>query len=438
MQVLLNPIGSIGDLHPYLGLGSALRQRGHAVTLIANPYYEKLIRKTGLDYVPLGTPEDLEGFWRDPKMWRPWTGWKVSLDWSVIRPMRQAYQAIADRYVPGQTVVAGPGWAFGARIAQDKLGVPMATLHLGADKFQSVHQSPRMPPPMWLPDWMPRPLKALQFWIADTVFTDPLLGPRTNAFRAELGLPAVRRLVGRWWHSPLRVIGMFPAWFSPPQPDWPPQTLLTGFPLWDGGESGTVPEEVRQFVEAGEPPLVFTFGTANQHTRAFFRAAVEACRRLGRRGMLITKFPEDVPGDLPEQVRHVSYVPFSYLLPRCAVLIHHAGTGTTAQGLAHGVPQLVAPMVFGQPQNGACLVRLGVARALRPGAFRGPAVTRALQQLLGSSTVTDRCRELAAKFQEAANPIEQTCDLLEQLAGTDGRRDGPPPARSPGAAHRPA
>jgi UDP:flavonoid glycosyltransferase YjiC (YdhE family) len=419
MRFLLNPIGSIGDVHPYLGIGAALLKRGHEVTVIANPYYEKLIRKVGLDHAPLGTVEDLEGFWRDPKMWQPWHAWKVSLDWSVIRPMRPAYEIIASRYVPGRTVVAGPGWAFGARIAQERLGVPMASLHLGADKFQSIHESPRMPPPMWLPDRMPRVLKAMQYWIADAAFTDPLLAPATNAFRKELGLPPVRRLVGRWWHSPQRVIGMFPDWFCPPQPDWPAQTLVTGFPLWDQSEVVDIPRDLSEFVESGDPPVVFTFGTANKHTRRFFHESAEACRRSGRRGILITRFADDLPASLPDGVRHFPYVPFGYLLPRAAAMVHHAGTGTTAQGLANGLPQIVVPMAFGQPQNAFRLDRLGVGRSLSIRGFRATAVSRWLDRFLDSPQVTARCRELARRF-ENRQPIEETCDLLEQLAGTDG------------------
>ena len=352
-------------------------------------------------------------------MWQPWHAWKVSLDWSVLRPMRPAYEIIASRYVPGRTVVAGPGWAFGARIAQERLGVPTASLHLGADKFQSIHESPRMPPPMWLPDRMPRVLKAMQYWIADAAFTDPLLAPATNAFRKELGLPPVRRLVGRWWHSPQRVIGMFPDWFCPPQPDCPAQTLVTGFPLWDQSEVVDIPRDLSEFVESGDPPVVFTFGTANKHTRRFFHESAEACRRSGRRGILITRFADDLPASLPDGVRHFPYVPFGYLLPRAAAMVHHAGTGTTAQGLANGLPQIVVPMAFGQPQNAFRLDRLGVGRSLSIRGFRATAVSRWLDRFLDSPQVTARCRELARRF-ENRQPIEETCDLLEQLAGTDG------------------
>jgi UDP:flavonoid glycosyltransferase YjiC (YdhE family) len=170
--------------------------------------------------------------------------------------------------------------------------------------------------------------------------------------------------------------------------------------------------------------LVFTFGTANQHTRGFFRAAAEACRRLGRRGILITKYAEDLPDGLPDGVRHFSYVPFGYLLPRAAVLVHHAGTGTTAQGLAAGIPQLVTPMTFGQPQNAASLVRLGVGISISHRAFRSQRVADLLQRLLTAPSVAERCRDLARRFQ-GVNPLEQTCELLEQMAGSDAAAHAP-------------
>lgn len=129
MNFLLHPLGSIGDVNPYLGIGVALRKRGHQVTVIANPYFEPMVREVGLDFVPVGTAAELQEYWANPDMWHPWKHWKMSLDYCALRVMRQSHEIIAERYVPGETVVAAPGWAFGARIAHDKLGVPLATLH---------------------------------------------------------------------------------------------------------------------------------------------------------------------------------------------------------------------------------------------------------------------------------------------------------------------
>ena len=416
MHFLLVPIGSFGDVSPYLDIGETLRRRGHAVTIIGNSYFEPLVRQCGLEFVELAPAAELEEFYSNPLAWHLTKSWKLALEWGALRHMRALYQIIADRYRPGATVVAGPCMAFGARLAQEKLGVPMASIHLEPDKFRSLNAMPVMPPPLVLSDWVPRISKRVQLWIADRLVIDRFLGPAVNSFRAELGLPPAKRFVAQWWHSPQRVIAMFPPWYCPPQPDWPPNTELVGFPLADRGQATEVPEEASRYLDSGDPPVVFTPGTSNQHAVPFFAAAAEACRLLGRRGMLLTKHPEQLPRDLPDGVRRFEYVPFRYLLARAAALVHHAGIGTTAYGLAAGIPHVVMPMAFSQPDDAARLVRLGVGASLPPRAFTGPALARALDRLLTSPEVARCCRELAAHF-PGSRPIERACDLLEKLPG---------------------
>jgi UDP:flavonoid glycosyltransferase YjiC (YdhE family) len=275
-------------------------------------------------------------------------------------------------------------------------------------------------PGLFMPDWLPRFAKRFQYWLADALIIDRILTRGLNAFRAEVGLPPVCDLTGGWWHSPQRVLGLFPDWYAPPQPDWPPQVRLTGFPLYDERELHDLPAELTEFLNGGEPPIVFTPGSAMRHGHAFFEAAVEACRLLGRRGLLLTRFPEHLPASLPESVRHFSYVPFSQVLPRAAALVHHGGIGTTAQGLAAGIPQLVMPLAHDQPDNAARLRRLGVARSLQPRAFRAAAVARALESLLTSPDVAARCRDYAGRIRES-RPLEEASRLVEELAGTDVR-----------------
>ena len=78
----------------------------------------------------------------------------------------------------------------------------------------------------------------------------------------------------------------------------------------------------------GGPPIVFTSGSWMSVGRRFFEASAEACRRLGRRGVLLTPNREEVPEGLPEGVAHFEFVPFSYLLPRAAAIVHTGGIGT--------------------------------------------------------------------------------------------------------------
>src|SRR5207253_413252 len=133
-------------------------------------------------------------------------------------------------------------------------------------------------------------------------------------------------------------------------------------------------------------------GSAMKQGKAFFAAAVEACVKLGRRGMLLTRFPEQVPSPLPDGIRHFEYVPFSQVFPRAAAVVHHGGIGTTAQALAAAVPQLVMHMAHDQPDNAARVLRLGVGRPISPKAFRAPAVAKALHALSSSPEIAERCR----------------------------------------------
>ena len=125
---------------------------------------------------------------------------------------------------------------------------------------------------------------------------------------------------------------MFPDWFAEVQPDWPPQVKLTGFPLYDERGTTEVPAGVSKFLDSGEPPVVFVAGSGNQQAERFFRAAVDGCARSGCRGLLLTRYPAQVPTTLPTTVRHFDYVPLSQVLPRAAVFVHHGGIGLGAAG----------------------------------------------------------------------------------------------------------
>ena len=429
MRIVLVPVGSAGDVHSFVGVALALRARGHDVTVITSAYFAPLIERVGLRLVPFGTVEQFDTVTEHPDLWNQWRGLEVIAS-AVKLGTPELYQLVAREVADGDAVLVAGGLAMVARIAHDALGIPLVTLHLQPQCFFSVHDSPVMHPWLTSINRFPRPIKRLLFALADRM-ADRVMAPAANHLRAELGLPPVRHIVSRWWHSPQRVIGLFPDWFAPPQPDWPSQTVLTGFPLYDERGVTDLPPGLEAFCrdaeDAGKPPIVFAPGSGNRQAERFFEAAADACHRIGRRGILLTRFPAQLPRRLPELVRHFDYVPLSVALPRAAALVHHGGIGTAAQGLASGRPQLVMPMTFDQPDNASRLGRLGVARTLRPAAFTGPAVARELETLLGSDDVARSCDEVARRF-EGADPITRTCELIEEMGGT--RRVEPPPGAS--------
>ena len=422
MRVLLVSIGTAGDLLPFIALGKALRARGHEVTVLGNGFFRAVAEKECLGFVEVCSAEE------HVKRARQRSNWDVRRSFreggrNLLEDMPRVYEAVAAHYVPGETVVAAAGMMFGARVAQEKLGLPLATIHLYPLCFRSIHDKNTWP---W---WMPLMMRRALFRIIERGI-DRHFGVEINAFRSHLGLAPVSQVLSRWWSSPQLVLGLFPEWLSRPQPDWPAHTLLTGFPLYDTLQPFTAERELDEFLSAGAAPVVFSHSSAVLDAHRFFAASVAIAQSLGRRAVLLTPQGDQVPQPLPPGVCHFPFVPHSHLLPRAAALVHHGGIGTAFQALAAGIPQLIVPVFLDQPDNGRRLKQLGVAETVRRGAYCPREVSRKLERLLRSEEVSASCREYAARCQQA-HAAENACVALERLFAVGGR--GGSDARHAGA-----
>ena len=436
-KFIISAIGSYGDVYPMVGLGAALGRRGHVVKLITNPYFADHVAAAGLELLPIGTRENYVELTQHPDLWRPIRGPKLIMKHATVRFLRPIYDLIRAHHVPGETVIGAHALDLGSRVAAEKLGAPVAAVVFAPALIWSLHDSPRIKGAVSGPR-VPRWLKLLQYWASDRLFVLPLVGAELNGLRRELGLSPVRRVFGKFMYQCDMLLGLFPDWFGPPQPDWPANARLVGFPLWDAPGSisagsvpisaGSVPifcsekmgtdpfarNDLEEFLSADSPPIAFSPGSANREAQPFFAAAVDACQRLGRRGILLTKYADQLPPNLPPSVRHFGFVPMSRLLPHTAALVHHGGVGSCAQAFAAGVPQLVRPMSYDQFDNSRRVVRLGVGEEISVRQTDGAAIAAAIDRLLASPEVAAKCRDYAARCNGPA-ALEAACDALEEL-----------------------
>jgi rhamnosyltransferase subunit B len=412
LHVILTTLGSAGDVHPFVGLGLALRARGHRVTLITNPYFQSLIETRGLEFLPLGTSADVESAIIDPDLWHPRKGFEVIARRVIVPALEATYRHI-EASADGSTVVAASSIALGARIAQEKLGIPTASVHLQPIVIRSLIEpgtfgTTRLSRSQ--PLWFKRALFRFIDWAAiDRVIERPL-----NEFRASLGLAPVHRALNGWIHSPECVIAFFPDWFAAPQPDWPPHTHTVGFPLWDGGDARVTAPEALEFLSASPAPIVVTAGSAAATAQQFFREAVNAVTRIGARAMLVTNFAEQLPRRLPKDVAPFGYLPFSEVLPRAALMVYHGGIGTLAQTVSAGIPHLAVPRSHDQFDNGARIARLGLGRSLPESRFRAARAAREMSALLSDAALGRRCSEYSARMDSRA-ALARACELIERI-----------------------
>jgi rhamnosyltransferase subunit B len=211
-------------------------------------------------------------------------------------------------------------------------------------------------------------------------------------------------------HSPQGVACAWPADFAPPQADWPPQAVTTGFPLWSAAPGQVLEPALAEFLAAGSAPVGFTPGSAMAHGRDFFQRALQATAATGQRALLITPYADQLPQPLPPWAHNVAYAPFDLLLPQLRALVHHGGIGTGAQALAAGLPQGFVPLAHDQFDNAARWVRQGVGLHFGRGAWAS-----SLQRLLNDEAIAQACRQQAARTEPLNAAPARIADLVQAL-----------------------
>lgn len=349
-----------------------------------------------------------------PAMWEAKTAFATAWRYGVAPNLRRRFRQITDLLDDETVLVSSQMSCFAARLVQDALDIPLVTAWVSPLQFMSSHV------PMELKvrnrPWLsPHIAKAAKTWFIDHFVGDRLCKNDINHVRQDLGLAPVSSIIRRWVHSPLASVGLFPSWFSPPQPDWPSAAALTGFPLFDMSSSLAPNVELEQFLFNGPPPVLVATGSAMSNGKAYFTTAVDALRGLNLRGIVLTSAPEQLPA-LPSGFMHCPGVALPSVLPRIRAFIHHGGIGTMAQAFAAGVPQLIVPSAMDQIDNAARICRIGAGLQLAMPICTST-LSQALQTLLEDQTMARR-RESICKQMEMDSGVlacARAADLIERV-----------------------
>ena len=420
MHIIVIAVGSSGDVHPLLGLSRTFARQGHRVSFCTSPAFAGIVERSGLRFLPFGTVEEYHAAINNPALWNPRTSLKTL--WKAvaarIRPLFDLLETEADN----DTILAAHPWAFGARLLHEKHGVPLVSLQISPSTFLSA----KLPPihkQFTIPMSLPYPMRAGLLWAFDRGVLDRICAPDINRIRADLGLPPVARIMGRWMHSPQGVLGLFPEWFAPPQTDWPPKVTLTGFPLFDEADFRSVDGELEEFLAQGPAPVVFTPGSTLVDGLSYYRSAAAALNALGCRGIFLAAKGAALPRLKPNILAR-SYVPLSRLLPRARALVHHGGIGTASQAFAAGIPQLVTPFAHDQFDNAARIERLGCGFQIDSHGS-SEAILAALKRLLEDERIQHNCAAFRPRVVSGESACLKAMSAIEAVAAEALGRNRP-------------
>ena len=411
-RILLATTGSLGDLHPMLAIGLGLRERGHTAVIATNTSYRDKILQTGLEFAPMGPH---------------WTS-SPELARELFDPVRgperlvrqYMYPGLADAYkevtaaVRGCDLIVTHPITFAAQIAAEKLQLPWVSTVTAPLSLPSRYDPPVYPP-------LPAAAKLRA------------LGPGVNGaflklgqwavrgwskpvvqFRASLGLPRREDPLFDGQHSHQSVLAMFSKVLAQPQPDWPKQTRVIGFPFYDQAEHGQkLDTELQRFLDSGPPPVVFTLGSSAVFDAGeFYQKSLEAIKRLGRRAVLLVG-TNMIASPLPTGVVAFPYAPYSQIFPRAACIVHQGGVGTCGQAVAAAKPMLVMPFAFDQYDNAARLERAGVARWIPRKKYTAARAAAELDRLLSDPEYPKKAAE-AARVVAEEDAVKAACRAIEE------------------------
>ena len=420
-RVLLTTIGSLGDLHPLIGIGLELRRRGHTVGFCTSEAYRARIKSLGFEFDPLrpnASPENEAAAELVREIMDPKSGVERLLcDW-ILPELRSTYldllQAVtraprAELLVSGELVYPAP-------LIAEKFSVPWASCTTAPMSFFSAHDPPVLAPVPNLSKLLRRfgpGINQAAFNLMKRVtrsWSEPV-----RTLRAELGLAAGKDPIYEGKFSPSLVLAMFSPILAAPQPDWPPNTVLTGFPFYDGPAGiSSLPAGLAKFLEDGEPPIVFTLGSsAVLDPGRFYEESAAAADLLKRRAVLLMG-DNPHPARLPKGVAAFGYVRFSDLFPKAAAVVHQGGIGTTGQTMRAGLPMLVMPYNFDQPDNAARITRLGLGQSIPRGAYRSNRVAGQLNEILNTGNYRNNAMTIGAIVQKE-NGATAAADALQRL-----------------------
>ena len=409
MRLAFASFGSLGDLHPVLALACEAKARGHEVVVGAATYHQPSVEAAGLEFGLVRpeismAPELLEYFF-DLKR-----GPTRLLRELVFANARESFEDLcrlgdrADLLVVGECL-------YGAPMAAEKLGIPWANLILAPTSFLSASDPGVLPQAKFL-----HRLRWLGLWFHR--LTNALGRLQTNwwarphyQLRRSLGFEPGGNPVFDAKQSPRLTLAMFPEFFASRQPDWPTATQVCGFPFYE--QPREVPQNLALFLENGEPPVVFTLGSIVAHFEPeFYHVAAQAAQELGRRAVLLTGNNTRIPQNLPASILALDYAPLAQILPRAAAVVHAGGIGTCAESLRAGIPSVVIPFSFDQPDNAARLRRLGVAEIADR--FRISNLADPLRRILENPSAA-RCARAIADRIDPRSAVCQGVAWLEKL-----------------------
>lgn len=419
MRIAIIALGSRGDVQPYVALGKALQDAGHAVRLVTHENFAPLAAAHGLEsYTVRG---DVQAVAESEEMRALLAkGNFLAITRRTAQEAKRAMQQWAEDGLAAcqgvELIVAGVGGLFIGLALAEKLDVAFMQAYLVP--FTPTGDFPGVLLPAALPrlggsfNRLSHRLVRQVMWqssrAADNLARRQVLDLPTAPLFGPFGSERLRRLPALYGFSPAVV----------PRPaDWDANTYVTGYWFLDSAAGWSPPPALAAFLDDGPPPVYVGFGSMASHQpEETADLVLRALAETGQRAVMLSGWAGLRANALPASVIMVESVPHAWLFPRVAAVIHHGGAGTTAACLRAGAPSILIPFFGDQAFWAARVQALGVGPAPIPRAkLTTERLARAIQEAVTDEAQRRRAADLGATIR-AENGVGRAVELFAMLS----------------------
>lgn len=410
-----------GCLNPQMAVAHALRARGHAVAFYNGTRSHDLIMEEGFIHFSFGKPlnEQIESLLLSPS--------GIGKGWQSIWRIKAMLRAFLFNTVPKQiadldavlaewqpdVVVCEPAMLGPFLILHEARQIPVALLEYAACMLPGPdisHPGLGLPPPR---NWHTRLRARLGGAIIDLVAKNMRL--YASKLRRRYGLPALESSVMALRRQlPLVLVPSCPE-FDYQRHDLPPSVQYVGPCLWYPAQE---PSSWLTKLPRDRPWVHVSEGTLYAESPVVLRAAAQGLADLPMYVIITTGTQRNYDtlnlGALPTNVIVKPWIAHSDLLPLTDILVTHGGGGTVVAALSAGVPMVVVPLMWDQPENAQRVVYSGAGLSLSPRKCTPGRLREAVKQVLRDPWYRQNAEQLAMCLRRYGG-ASQAAELLESI-----------------------
>jgi vancomycin aglycone glucosyltransferase len=368
-----------------VALGLQLKELGQEVRLCVPPDFREWIEGLGMPVTPIG-PELRSTGKTNPMAAQPTPEQRRQMMEGTVATQFETIGAAAQ----GCDAILG---ATALQVAAPSIAESMGIPYFFAAYCPAVLPSPHHAPPVlaMLGDKAAAAKSDYSdLWAQDARRWTDTWSPILNPHRQALGLAPVSNvrsyiLTNQPWLAADPTLG--------PWPDPADQAVFqTG--AWLLPDSRPLSPELEAFLEAGDPPIYFGFGSIHA-PEDLSRVMIQSARALGRRAILLRGWAELSLLDDEPDCMAIGEVNHQALFKRVAAVVHHGGAGTTTAAARAGAPQVLLPQHYDQHYWAGRVQELGIGTDHNQNPITTDSLTSALQSII-QPEVTARARSIAS------------------------------------------